>query len=80
MAKRVIQQSRHVLSVDKKTYEVEVTEHQKSLDPDKVESFVWLSGTVRVLHDLQCENSSKANNNNNKNKIVYNIFCPWGYT
>lgn len=59
MAKRVIQRSRHVLSVDRKTYEVEVTEHQKSLEPDKVESCVI--GDATASNDLQCNNSSKVN-------------------
>lgn len=43
VAKRVVQRSRHVLSVEKKTYEVKVTEHQ-SLDPDKI--IPKLSATV----------------------------------
>lgn len=36
MAQRVIQRSRHVLEVDTKKYEVIVTEHRETLDPDKV--------------------------------------------
>lgn len=61
MAKRVIQRSRHVLSVDRRTYEVEVTEHQKSLEPDKVESYVMLIGDATASNDSQCNNSSKVN-------------------
>ncbi|KAG7220646.1 hypothetical protein INR49_017900 [Caranx melampygus] len=44
VAHRVIQQSRHILDVDGKTYKLKVTEHHESLDPDEV--IVNLSATV----------------------------------
>ncbi|KAM8723815.1 uncharacterized protein AB9X84_003718 isoform 1-T2 [Acanthopagrus schlegelii] len=36
VAQRLIRQRRHTLEVDEKKYEVTVTEHRESLDPDKV--------------------------------------------
>ncbi|CAK6961217.1 uncharacterized protein si:busm1-163l24.3 isoform X1 [Scomber scombrus] len=44
VAQRVIQHSWHILEVDGKKYELIVTEHHESLDPDKV--IVSLSATV----------------------------------
>ncbi|XP_042248719.1 uncharacterized protein si:busm1-163l24.3 [Thunnus maccoyii] len=44
VAQRVIQHSWHILEVDKKKYELIVTEHQERLDPDKV--ILSLSATV----------------------------------
>ncbi|XP_022595116.1 uncharacterized protein LOC111217498 [Seriola dumerili] len=44
VAQRVIQQSKHILEVDGKKYELVVTEHHEHLDPDKV--ILNLSATV----------------------------------
>ncbi|XP_047426743.1 uncharacterized protein si:busm1-163l24.3 [Mugil cephalus] len=44
VAQRIIQVSRHILEVDKKTYELTATEHRESFDPDQV--ILSLTATV----------------------------------
>ncbi|XP_040918461.1 uncharacterized protein si:busm1-163l24.3 [Toxotes jaculatrix] len=59
VAQRVIQQSRHILEVDGKKYELIVTEHHESLDPDKVipsllatVNYSQLPGGISALKNL----------------------------